>query len=52
MERISGKGLVVGPSFSDATVVSGHRYAYAVSAVDANGNESQRSGEVEEELPQ
>ncbi len=52
MERISGKGLVVGPSFSDATVVSGHQYAYSVSAVDANGNESQRSGEVEEELPQ
>jgi hypothetical protein len=52
LERISGKTLVVPPSFSDATVVVGHRYAYAVSAVDADGNESARSGEVEEELPQ
>jgi hypothetical protein len=51
-ERISGKTLVVPPSFSDATVVAGHRYAYAVSAVDQDGNESVRSGEVEEELPQ
>jgi fibronectin type 3 domain-containing protein len=52
MERISGSALVVGPSFSDAKVVAGHRYAYAVSAVDADKNESARSGEVEEGLPQ
>jgi hypothetical protein len=52
VERISGSALVVGPSFSDSTVVAGHRYAYAVSAVDADGNESAQSGEVEEGLPQ
>lgn len=52
MERISGKPLVVAPSFADTAVVAGHRYAYAVSAVDQDGNESARSGEVEEELPQ
>jgi len=51
-ERISGKALVVPPSFVDTAVVAGHRYAYAVSAVDQDGNESARSGEVEEELPQ
>jgi hypothetical protein len=33
-------------------VVAGHRYAYAVSAVDQDGNESAWSGEVEEEIPQ
>jgi hypothetical protein len=52
MERISGKALVVPPSFGDTTVVAGHRYAYAVSAVDQDGNESAWSGEVEEEIPQ
>ncbi len=51
-ERISGTALVVPPSFADANVVAGHRYAYAVSAVDQDGNESARSGEVEEEIPQ
>ncbi|MGB9029184.1 MAG: hypothetical protein WCC27_03610 [Acidobacteriaceae bacterium] len=51
MERLSGKALVVPPSFGDTAVVAGHRYAYAVSAVDQDGNESARSGEVEEELP-
>lgn len=51
-ERISGKGLVVPPSFEDKSVVPGHRYAYAVSAVDQDGNESERAAEVEEELPQ
>jgi hypothetical protein len=51
-ERISGKALVVPPSFEDKAAVPGHRYAYAVSAVDQDGNESARSGEVEEELPQ
>jgi hypothetical protein len=52
MERISGKVPVVPPSFEDTNVIPGHRYAYAVSAVDQDGNESARSAEVEEELPQ
>jgi hypothetical protein len=51
-ERISGKGLIVPPSFEDKAVIPSHRYAYAVSAVDQDGNESARSGAVEEELPQ
>jgi hypothetical protein len=51
-ERISGKALVVPPSFEDKDVVAGHRYAYSVSAVDQDGNESARSAEVEEGLPQ
>lgn len=50
-ERISGKALVVPPSFEDKNTVAGHRYAYAVSAVDQDGNESARSPEVEEESP-
>jgi len=52
MERISGSGPIVPPSFSDSNVVPGHRYAYAVSAVDQDGNQSAPSGEVEEEMPQ
>ncbi len=51
-ERISGPKPVVSPSFSDSAVAPGHRYAYAVSAVDRDGNESARSEEVEEQLPQ
>jgi fibronectin type 3 domain-containing protein len=50
-ERISAK-TVVPPSYSDAGVVAGHKYAYAVSAVDADGNESEKSGEVVEGLPE
>jgi hypothetical protein len=45
-------GAVPAPSFHDANVVRGHRYAYSVSAVDRTGNESQRSAEVEETAPQ
>ena len=43
---------VVASSYSDHQVTAGHRYAYAVSAVDQDGNESGRSPEVEEELTQ
>jgi hypothetical protein len=48
--RISGPKPVVASSFSDTAVVPGHQYAYSVSAVDRDGNESARSEEVEEEL--
>lgn len=51
-ERISGSAPLVPPSFSDGNVVPGHRYTYAVSAVDQDGNESGKSGQVEEEMPQ
>ena len=39
------------PSLRDATVAAGQRYAYSVSAVDRDGNESALSAEVEEALP-
>ena len=49
--RVSPPSLVA-PSFHDAGVIPGHRYAYSVSAVDRDGNESPRSPETEESLPQ
>jgi fibronectin type 3 domain-containing protein len=49
---VSGKAILVPPSLEDKSVASGHRYAYSVSAVDQDGNESARSAEVEESLPQ
>lgn len=49
--RISQSGSVA-PSFRDAGPLPGHRYLYSVSAIDRDGNESARSTEVEEGLPQ
>jgi hypothetical protein len=43
---------VTAPSFRNSDPVDGRRYAYSVSAVDRDGNESPRSAEVEESLPQ
>lgn len=40
------------PSFRDTNVQPGHTYEYSVSAVDHDGNDSARSPEVEESLPQ
>jgi len=51
-KRISGERLVVGPAFHDPDVQAGHSYAYAVSAVDAQGNESGRSAEAAETVPE
>jgi len=51
-ERISGTKPLVPSSFTDAALAPGHRYAYAVSAIDRDGNQSARSEEVEEEIPQ
>jgi hypothetical protein len=49
--RVTAKVLV--PStWTDSTLIAGHRFAYAVSAVDQDGNESAKSAEVEEEMPQ
>lgn len=39
------------PAFSDGDVASGMRYRYAISSVDASGNESARSEEVEAVVP-
>jgi len=43
--------LVKSPSYRDSAVASGKTYTYSVSAVDARGNESQRSEEASEPVP-
>ena len=44
--------LVKTPAYRDTAVVPGKTYAYSVSAVDLRGNESARSEEAAESLPQ
>jgi len=43
--------VAAAPSFRDTAAQPGHAYQYSVTAVDRDGNESQRSAEVEETLP-
>jgi hypothetical protein len=43
--------LVSSPAFRDSNVVSGQKYVYSVSSVDARGNESSRSEETSESVP-
>ena len=43
--------LVKTPSYRDKDMVSGKKYVYSVSAVDARGNESARSEETSEQVP-
>jgi hypothetical protein len=50
--RISPAQPLATPAFRDAKANAGTCYAYSVSAVDKDGNESARSGETEEGLPQ
>jgi hypothetical protein len=45
------KQLVSGSSFRDDNVETGRKYIYFVSAVDLRGNESQRSAEATETVP-
>ena len=45
------KELVSGSSFRDDNVETGRKYIYSVSAVDLRGNESQRSAEASETVP-
>jgi hypothetical protein len=42
---------VATPAYRDTTVEPGHRYRYAVSAIDLTGHESKRSAEAEEPVP-
>jgi len=51
-QRISEGAPVIGPAFHDATVEAGHKYRYAVSAIDKSGHESPRSSEARESVPQ
>lgn len=51
-QRISPATLAMEPAFHDAHVEPGHTYRYAVSAVSKGGNESERSAEAEESVPQ
>lgn len=50
-QRISPAQPVAAPAFHDANVQPGHIYRYAVSAVDQQGHESERSAEAEETVP-
>jgi hypothetical protein len=50
-QRISPARPAVDPDFHDAIVQPGHTYRYAVSAVDQQGHESERSAEAEEAVP-
>ena len=50
-QRISPAGPLVPPAFHDAQVQPGHSYRYAVSSINQGGNESARSAETEESVP-
>jgi len=50
--RISPEQPIAGPAFSDTTAGPGKTYAYSVSAIDQDNNESARSPEIEESIPQ
>lgn len=43
---------VKAPAYHDPAITAGNTYVYAVSAVDERGNESQRSEETSEQVPQ
>jgi fibronectin type 3 domain-containing protein len=49
--RISGPRPLATPTFHDTDVKPGAIYAYTVSAVDQQGNESAQSPEADESLP-
>ncbi len=50
-ETAKREAPIATPAFHDAQAERGHTYAYSVSAIDQNGNESMRSPEVVETLP-
>jgi len=49
--KINGE-LVKAPTYRDTAVQPGHRYFYSISAVDVRGNESGRSEEASEVVPE
>lgn len=50
--RISPAQPIVAPAFRDTTAVPGTHYDYSISAIDQDKNQSRRSPEIEETLPQ
>jgi hypothetical protein len=50
-QRISPAAPLVPPAFHDAQIQPGHSYRYAVSSINQGGNESARSTETEESVP-
>jgi hypothetical protein len=50
-QRISGPQALVGSAFRDSAIALGHTYRFAVSAIDQTGNESKRSVEAQETVP-
>ncbi len=50
-QRISGAKPLDTPAFRDQTAQAGHEYAYTVTALDRDGNESAHSTEAKEALP-
>ena len=50
-QRISPAEPLVAPAFRDNHVEPGHTYHYAVSAIDQGGDESERSAEAEDTMP-
>ena len=44
--------VVKAPTYRDTAVAAGRRYSYSVSAVDVRGNESKRSVETSESVPE
>jgi hypothetical protein len=50
-QRISGSAPLDTPSFRDRTAQPGHEYAYSVTAIDHDANQSARSPEAVEALP-
>jgi hypothetical protein len=50
-KRVSGAQPLAGPGYHDASVQAGHRYEYAVTAIDRGGHESERSAPAQETVP-
>jgi len=50
-QRISSAQPVAPPAYRDDHVEAGHTYIYAVSAIDEEGHESERSAETQESVP-
>ena len=49
---VNNEGLIQEPAYRDKAVQPGHHYAYRITAVDTNGNESKLSEEADQRTPQ